>query len=596
VAARPSEGPAGAEPGALDGLGLELALLCDALDLLDAGAFLFAVCEEGPLRERLQRQVREHLQAAGGRDVVSAELSPNQPDLAAQLERQLLYDLPPEGQGEAPSAEAVPAMVRERVHPPVVYVHVHALADAGTSVNHLPSDDPRRLEIERARRALRALNLQRERLRRLRAPLVFWLGQGTLGQVVQYAADVYAARGGLFYFQTPLRPPSAPPAMHAEAATDLLDRYHRTLLPPEELRRRAALYERRLERERAAEAPHWPGIAALCRDLASVYRELDDYRHVSAFQEEAIDAYHQAVVDLEIGDKGQEWAALQHALGRMYHARMGGDRAENVERAMGHYQQALEVYTREAFPEQWAMTQGNLGTAYGERIRGERAENMERAIEYCQLALEVYTRQALPEQWAGVQNNLGLAYWNRLRGERAENVERAIRHYQQALEVRARGAFPSEWATTQNNLGVAYLDRVGGERAENVERTVEHCQLALEVHTREAFPEQWAMTQNNLGNAYRERIRGEHAENLERAICHYRQALEVRTRGAFPEQWAGAQYNLGLAYSDRICGKHAENVEQAIGHYQQALEVYTREAFPEQWAMVQRNLENLDRR
>jgi TPR repeat protein len=68
------------------------------------------------------------------------------------------------------------------------------------------------------------------------------------------------------------------------------------------------------------------------------------------------------------------------------------------------------VYTRQAYPEQWARTQNNLGNAYLERIRGERAENLEQAIFHYQQALDVYTRQAYPEQWARTQNNLGNAY------------------------------------------------------------------------------------------------------------------------------------------------------------------------------------------
>lgn len=49
-------------------------------------------------------------------------------------------------------------------------------------------------------------------------------------------------------------------------------------------------------------------------------------------------------------------------------------RAENLEHAIAHYEQALTVYTREAYPEQWALSQHNLANAYRERIRGERAE------------------------------------------------------------------------------------------------------------------------------------------------------------------------------------------------------------------------------
>jgi len=51
---------------------------------------------------------------------------------------------------------------------------------------------------------------------------------------------------------------------------------------------------------------------------------------------------------------------------------------ENSELAA--YQLALQVKTRDAFPQQWAMTQNNLGEAYRNRIKGEREENLEFTI------------------------------------------------------------------------------------------------------------------------------------------------------------------------------------------------------------------------
>ncbi|MCB1768480.1 MAG: CHAT domain-containing protein, partial [Candidatus Competibacteraceae bacterium] len=208
-------------------------------------------------------------------------------------------------------------------------------------------------------------------------------------------------------------------------------------------------------------------------------------------------------------------------------------------------------------------------------------------------ALQVYTREAFPEQWAMAQNNLANAYRDRIRGERAENLERAIQTYQQALQVRTREAFPTNWAATQNNLAVAYHDRIRGERAENLEQALAASELALQVYTREAFPEQWAMTQHNLANAYSDRIRGERAENLEQALAASELALQVFTRETFPTDWAMTQNNLALAYGDRIRGERAENLEQAIQAYQFSLEVYRPDAFPRDSRRAARGLGDL---
>ena len=154
-------------------------------------------------------------------------------------------------------------------------------------------------------------------------------------------------------------------------------------------------------------------------------------------------------------DKAQQnvYAAVLVTFGNLIQEFPLGNRADNIEQAIAAYQSALEVRTRQAFPEQWAMTQNNLGTAYRERIRGERAENLEQAIAAYQSALEVYTRQAFPQDWAMTQNNLGIAYRKRIRGERAENLEQAIAAYQSALEVYTRQAFPADCLQTARNLG-----------------------------------------------------------------------------------------------------------------------------------------------
>ncbi|MBU0492293.1 MAG: CHAT domain-containing protein, partial [Chloroflexi bacterium] len=163
------------------------------------------------------------------------------------------------------------------------------------------------------------------------------------------------------------------------------------------------------------------------------------------------------------------------------------------------YQQALEVLTRAARPVEWATTMMNLATAYAARVRGERAENLEAAIGAYQQALEVRTRAARPVKWAQTMSNLAGAYAARIRGERAENVEAAIAAYQQALEVLTRAALPVEWAHAMNNLATAYSDRIRGERVENLEAAIGAYQQALEVRTRAALPEDHRLTQRNLG-------------------------------------------------------------------------------------------------
>ena len=210
---------------------------------------------------------------------------------------------------------------------------------------------------------------------------------------------------------------------------------------------------------------------------------------------------------------------------------------------MHHYQQALEICTREPFPPQWGGIQNNLATAYMDRLGGERANNLEQAIHHCEQALKVRTREAFPAAWATTQNNLATAYRERIRGERADNLEQAIHHYDQALEVRTREGVPEQWATTQNNLGTTYAKRIPGERANNLEEAIHHYQQALEVRTREAFPAEYRRTQCSLGGLHFNQ------QDWERAHASYVAAIE-----------AGADL-LAQAYTE--AGRRAEVAETA---------------------------------
>ena len=211
------------------------------------------------------------------------------------------------------------------------------------------------------------------------------------------------------------------------------------------------------------------------------------------------------------------------------------------------------------------QTQNNLANAYRDRIRGEEADNIELAIASFTNALEVYSREAFPEYWAGTHNNLAGAYYSRIRGERAENIEQAIASYTAALEVYTRHAFPEQWAMAQNNLAAAYSYRIRGERAENIEQAIAFYTAALEVYTRDAFPQDWAMTQSNLAVAYTDRIRGEKAQNIELAIECYTASLEVRTPSAFPLECLETGRNLGNL------GFELQDWENAIYGYEKAI-------------------------
>jgi tetratricopeptide (TPR) repeat protein len=224
-------------------------------------------------------------------------------------------------------------------------------------------------------------------------------------------------------------------------------------------------------------------------------------------------------------------------------------RTHKIEIAIAGYETiTATIFTRDAYPREWAVIQNRLGAAYFYRSRGELAENIEQAIRHFHNALEVNTRERDPYEWAGIQQNLGEAYRRRIQGDRSQNIEEAIDYFTTTLAVYTREKFPEKWATIQNNLSAAYIERIQGVQAQNFEQAIRSCQAALQIFTLEKNHYAWGTTKNNLGEAYRKRIQGNRAENIEAAIqCCY-EALQVRTRERYSYEWVTTQNNLGKTY------------------------------------------------
>src|SRR5262245_9915046 len=80
------------------------------------------------------------------------------------------------------------------------------------------------------------------------------------------------------------------------------------------------------------------------------------------------------------------------------------------------------AFMRKAFPSQWGSAQTVLGHAYL-LMPGDRADNLEKAIAHYDAALGALTRETLPRVWSDAQHFLGAAYQDRIHGDRAENLE-----------------------------------------------------------------------------------------------------------------------------------------------------------------------------
>jgi hypothetical protein len=81
-------------------------------------------------------------------------------------------------------------------------------------------------------------------------------------------------------------------------------------------------------------------------------------------------------------------------------------------------------------------------------------------------ALQIYTRQKFPEYWAMLQHNLGLAYFDRSQNgfrkiyknsfkiiyKRQEDLEQARKCFCDSLEIYTKSKFPAKWEINQQDL------------------------------------------------------------------------------------------------------------------------------------------------
>ena len=88
----------------------------------------------------------------------------------------------------------------------------------------------------------------------------------------------------------------------------------------------------------------------------------------------------------------------------------GGEKEENLSRAILAYEESLEIYIVEKYPVCYAINQNNLGVAYGalSEIR-DKEENLSKAIQAYKEVLKIYTKEEYPLYYEIVTSNMGIA-------------------------------------------------------------------------------------------------------------------------------------------------------------------------------------------
>ena len=352
----------------LERLRTDWEFLEEALSISQGTAFYFVLCDEGALREGQMQRLRKTLESQG-RSVQVVRFDPESPHLSSRL-----ASLPSDS-------------------PLVVFVDVR-----GIELAHQGYAEALGQQALNARQALQSLNLQREQLGKLDIPLLFWVSAQAMGQIAQQAADLFAAKSGIFDLRAfRLAGLRSVRSKLGGAPIDIPDRETRLPvltrakldLPYDELRRRFQLYDRRLREEQAKSSLHLPRQASLHQELALIAWVLREITQALEHQEAAVALYRELV------EKGGEeflahLAAGLRNLGSMLSA------LSRREEALAATQEAMELYRQlaqqhpDAFLPDLVVSLTNLGASLSALGRREEAlaATQEAVESYRQLAAQ----------------------------------------------------------------------------------------------------------------------------------------------------------------------------------------------------------------
>jgi tetratricopeptide (TPR) repeat protein len=247
------------------------------------------------------------------------------------------------------------------------------------------------------------------------------------------------------------------------------------------------------------------------------------------------------IVDLLPGDENAaQRGNLQLSLSGELASLIDGDRADNLEQALGYGQAAVDSLVRAGDPVMGARAQQQLGRLYRDRLFGDRVGNAARAIAALEEAAKVLTRERAPRDWALVRNTMGTIYRRQAGFPVPIPAGLAVAAFRDAASILDPADDPDAWAGVMNNLGFSLTEE--GDPAAAITMLT----AALAVRDRESTPKSWAELQHNLGQAYRAQGR-----DLDRAVEHYRSALEVHTADQRPFDHRRTSGALGEVYAMR---------------------------------------------
>ena len=177
-----------------------------------------------------------------------------------------------------------------------------------------------------------------------------------------------------------------------------------------------------MEMRDANQTKDWNRCVSICRDaLAKVSQ--DDFNSWYAFSlnlacgllsnedsddwasniEEAIDIYKNMLQKLSFPQDEYKWALIQGYIGYAYHLRLEGNQITNINKAIEHFEQSLQVFTPDKQLEDWILAKRALAELFAVKTDTSVQENLMTAVELCEEVLGRCNDESTHEHQSEVQ-------------------------------------------------------------------------------------------------------------------------------------------------------------------------------------------------
>ena len=302
---------------------------------------------------------------------------------------------------------------------------------------------------------------------------------------------------------------------------------------------------------------------------------------------QAIEYYQNALQIFTSTTYPDEWATTITYLSFCYRFGLPQDAEKAIECCLP----LLNVINRDDFPEVWARIQRQLGWVY-------RDKNPEESVRCLEVALEIFTRDFYPDDWSLTNRILGTSYFRfSQKGGGTKYLDLSIEALKKALEIYPYERSPNNWARIHKHLANTYNHHPHNRR-EKLRLAEAHCKKALKVLTGEDYQYEWATLQNYLGNIYRMRMRENERKNQKLALKSYLKALKVYKSMNFSRDIFKVAKNIGLLYLNTQTEDKEKSLEEAKKYFEEAEEAFSETNIDKgsyEYIIIQNHLIKVDR-